>query len=450
MKAVITLLLAGVLAGGAAAASSQLSGDEQRTLRDRLTARYDVVPLSDGIALRPKTRSADVRLIEVSGGTVVVNGTPVTGRELRERVGGDADPILRLSYMSADDQRAMFAPPVEAPTPPKEREPAVERERGDPVAGEARERRRQRGRERIRIFGDVSVGRDEEISQQVVAVLGSVRVDGVVGGEVVAVLGSVDLGPEAVVRGDIVAVGGRVRRAPGAQTHGSVTEVSVADWNFGVGISPRPMDWWGPFHWSGNFGAVPRLIGSTFRVMLLLLLTGIAFLIARGTVESAAQRVNDNPIKATVIGLLAEVLIPPVLLLTAIVLAITLIGIPLLLLLPFLVLILIFLAILGFAGTSAAVGQWVQRRFGLGDGSPFITIWIGLLVILSPILIGRILGLAGWPVSPFALMFVLVGFTVELLAWASGFGAVLSNTFGRWQSHRMARTRPGGPVTTTT
>ena len=58
---------------------------------------------------------------------------------------------------------------------------------------------------------------DEEVTGQVVAVLGSVRIDGAVGDQVVAVLGSVELGPKAVVRGDIISVGGRVHRSEGAR-----------------------------------------------------------------------------------------------------------------------------------------------------------------------------------------------------------------------------------------
>ena len=66
----------------------------------------------------------------------------------------------------------------------------------------------------MRVFGDVVVNEGEEVSGQVVAVLGSVRIDGEVSQQVVAVLGNVELGPRAVVHGDVVTVGGRLRKAP--------------------------------------------------------------------------------------------------------------------------------------------------------------------------------------------------------------------------------------------
>ena len=52
---------------------------------------------------------------------------------------------------------------------------------------------------------------------------------------------------------------------------------------------------------------------------------------------------------------------------------------------------------------------------------------VGLLVILSPLLVARLLALGGWPLTPVAVVLVGVGFAVELLRTASGFGAMLIN-----------------------
>ena len=82
--------------------------EEQQALRARIEQRYDVVPLSGGVALTPKSPRGDVRLIEISD-TIAINGVQVSGRELRERVGADADTILRLSYLDRDDLRKLFA-----------------------------------------------------------------------------------------------------------------------------------------------------------------------------------------------------------------------------------------------------------------------------------------------------------------------------------------------------
>jgi hypothetical protein len=64
-----------------------------------------------------------------------------------------------------------------------------------------------------------------------------------------------------------------------------------------------------------------------------------------------------------------------------------------------------------------------------------------------PVLLGRVVGLVGWPISPLAFLLLAIGMGVEFLAWSSGFGAVLTNAFGRWRATRAMRTpapAPGG------
>jgi hypothetical protein len=411
----------------------QMSPEDRQGLRSQIEARYDVVPLSDGIALRPKTRIRDVRLVEISDAGIAINGEPASGRDLRERLGDDARHILRLSYLSADDRRSLFAPQRGAPEVP----PEAPVEAPAPGSQPDRTRSRQARGDRVRVFGNVTVERDEAVRGQVVAVMGSVRIDGEVGDQVVAVLGSVDLGPEAVVGGDIVSVGGVVRRAPTAQVRGGVTEVALFDGGR-VDLSPW-ITTWTPFYMFNGFGALPRLIGSSIRLGLLLLLALIALVLARPTVERSAARLSDNPLKSLIVGLLAQALVIPVLILTSIVLALTIVGIPLVfILMPFVMLLLVLMAIAGFSGTAVAVGQWTRGRFGIMNGSPFLDVIVGVIVIVLPLMLGRVLALAGWPVTPVVVLLVAAGFAVELLAWSSGFGAVLTNMFSHWQAKRVA------------
>ena len=434
MKRWIAILLTIGLAATVLNASTQLSPDEQRSLRTRIEDRFEVVPLGEGVGLRPRSPMRDVRLIEVSDGIVAINGNPVSGRELRERLGSDADLILRISYLDADTRRALVARPGDTE---RQERPAVEADSSRAAPERPSRRVRARG-DRVRVFGNVTVPEDEEISGQVVAVLGSVRIDGEVRDQVVAVLGSVTLGPKAVVRGDIVSVGGHVRRAEGARTEGAVTEVALTDPGLNINVSPW-LDGWGPVRLFGWFSPLPRLIGSVFHFLLFALLGSIAFVVARTVVEGSAQRTADDPIKSTLVGLLAELLFVPVMILTTIVLAISIVGIPLLLLLPFAVLALMVLALVGFSGTACAIGRWARRRLGLGGQPGFVDVSLGVLVILLPLLVGRVIALAGWPVTPFAYLLIGAGFAVEVLAWACGFGAVLTNMFARWQARRASR-----------
>jgi hypothetical protein len=88
------------------------------------------------------------------------------------------------------------------------------------------------------------------------------------------------------------------------------------------------------------------------------------------------------------------------------------------------------------------VGQWARRRFGIATTSGFADICLGILIILLPLLLGRVVALGGWALSPVVFLLVATGLAVEFLAWASGFGAVLTNTFSRWQATRAARSTP--------
>ena len=184
MRNLARLVLAVVIIGATMAlAVAQTPTDEQRELRSRIEAKYDVVPLGDGLALRPKVRIPDVRLIEIAEGGIIIDGTPVTGRELRARVGGDTDLILRLSYLDDATRRSLFSPAAEETTPREPSEAPAAPEAPETPEAPSVSRHVSHG-DRVRIFGNVTVDRDEEIRGQAVAVIGSVHIDGAVGDRV--------------------------------------------------------------------------------------------------------------------------------------------------------------------------------------------------------------------------------------------------------------------------
>ena len=80
-------------------------------MRAQIERLYDVLPVRGGIALRPKTSLPGVRSIEVTGGAIAIDGRAVTGAELRDKLGVDADLILQLSYLDADRSNARSSRP---------------------------------------------------------------------------------------------------------------------------------------------------------------------------------------------------------------------------------------------------------------------------------------------------------------------------------------------------
>ncbi|HXH05765.1 MAG TPA: hypothetical protein VNI83_04155, partial [Vicinamibacterales bacterium] len=294
--------------------------------------------------------------------------------------------------------------------------------------------RRRRGEERINLFGNVRVERDE-IVREAIAILGSVEVDGEVTGDVVAVMGSVRLGPDARVGGQVTAVGGSVRRAPEAEVEGGITEVALgtdlAHWR------GRHAWWWGMPFAMHPFAGLSRFLLSLARALLVGIVVSLVVLLAGGPVERIATRVIAEPVRAGAVGLLAAILALPALVVTCVILAVSIIGIPLLLLMPFAIVALLFVLLGGFAGSACGAGRLAAARFGWRTDRPLLLAWLGVALLLAPILVSRLVGLAGGPFYLLSLVLAGLGFLVEFAAWMMGFGAVLLGLFERWRARRI-------------
>ena len=119
---VAVLAVAAVWGHGTRAVEAQTElTSEQIDLRDAIEARYDVALLTEGLGLA-RAEGDGIRMVELRAGTIAIDGVPVTGQELRERLGDDANLILRLSYVDAAARLAMFGARspeigIEAPLP---------------------------------------------------------------------------------------------------------------------------------------------------------------------------------------------------------------------------------------------------------------------------------------------------------------------------------------------
>ena len=112
---------------------------------------------------------------------------------------------------------------------------------------------------------------------------------------------------------------------------------------------------------------------------------------AAATWNAPAIGVRTKPLKAGAIGLLAQLLFLPVLVITIVVLVITIIGIPLLLLIPFVILGLAIVGLVGFTGVG--VSRWARcyrSRFGWPTDNPYTTTIVGIVLVLSPLLLARL------------------------------------------------------------
>jgi hypothetical protein len=282
---------------------------------------------------------------------------------------------------------------------------------------------------RIAIGRSITVEADEEVTDAVVVIGGSVRVEGHVRNDLVVIGGNADLGPQSDVRGDVVVVGGRLTREPGARLRGSVTDITFgewAPWQFG--------GWYIPAFDFGDFGRWVALFSAMFRISLLAIVMAVLLIIARAPVARIGSAAAASPGRAFVTGLAAEILFIPVLVIASLGLIITIIGIPLVVMLvPMAVLTGVLAMALGFTALATRVGEWIEDRFGWRGHNAFLAAALGLVVILGPTLLSRVLGLTPG-IGIAGLLLLMTGAMIEFVVWTIGLGATLMTGFGRWST----------------
>ena len=416
MRGFAAALMLTIFAGApAVSVSAQIrpeTGADLRALETRLQDRFQILPIANGVVLTPKFRTA-VRSVEVTDCTIAVDGIGVTGAELRDKLGSDADLIFQLSYLDPVSRRALLgleASPAPAPGPGAGGGVGAGADAGTP-----RPPRPRRSGAIVRFAGNVTIASDEIVAGDVAVIAGSADIDGEVTGDVAVVGGSLRLGPHATVQGDVAVVGGSLTRDPGATIGGDVADVGIGDALRGRRDGFRPQfNWWRGYSVSPFIG----LGGTVVRIALMMLLAGIVLLVARAPVEQIADRAAAEPLKSWAVGVLAELLFAPVLVVTVVVLAVSIIGIPLLLLVPVAIVAFVLVCLVGFTGVAYHVGRLVEGRFEQLRIRPYLATIICIVVIVSPLLVARAPGFMV-VLAFLAFAFVLAWFTLAYVLFTS-------------------------------
>jgi hypothetical protein len=408
--AALTLFLGGAIASSPLVAL-QREPVEQETLRDRVRQRFDIVARDNGLTLLPKRGIADVSIIEIRDGAISINNQTVSGRELRDRLGEDADLVLQLSYLD-DRARRDLLESQESPRPG--RGPRLRNLPPFPPFPDVPNRRNSG--DVVRVGGNARVAPGEVIFGDVVVIGGRSDIEGEVRGNVVTIGGAMTLGPQADVRGDAVAIWSHLERAPGARVGGEFVDVGAGAWT-------------GPWNFAfpGRFPTFPNFMGlmaTLLRLGLLVMLGWLFVALGRAPVQRIADRAAAEPVKAGLVGLLVEVLFLPILVVVTVLLAISIIGIPLIALIPLALLFLVLVLLAGFTAMAMRVGQWIG---GLGSNQPeaYTAVAIGTIVLLSFAVMAKLAFLAGGFVAGFGIVLGIIAFCVEYLVWTVGLGAAV-------------------------
>jgi purine-cytosine permease-like protein len=125
----------------------------------------------------------------------------------------------------------------------------------------------------------------------------------------------------------------------------------------------------------------------------------------------------------------------PVLVIASIALVVTIIGIPVAIVLLPLAVITAFVAfLLGFTALACRIGEWVEDRLRWRGNSAFLAMTIGLVLIVGPTMLGRLMNVAPEPLQWTTFGLMTAGITVEFVVWTMGLGAALMTGLGRWST----------------
>jgi hypothetical protein len=280
----------------------------------------------------------------------------------------------------------------------------------------------------VRIWSDAFVPAGKLVEGDVVAVFGSVTVEGEVSGDVVAVFGSVHLKSGAKVEGDVVSIGGGLDQAEGVTINGESVQLGFS-----------------PFTW-GLPGLSVLLFAVAAGWLVSMFMGWIFALLFPASMLRVATVVERRPAASFFLGILSV----PMFFVALVLLCITVIGIPLGILLP------MVYVLMGYAGQLAATcvlgARLTRRSLSKGLMTPLLvgTLFVAILLAAGIGLMGCDDGLA----RPASLFLSLSGGLLLLGLGTLGTGAFLLSRFGNrprdvvWQGHSATSSDPIPPPPT--
>jgi hypothetical protein len=271
---------------------------------------------------------------------------------------------------------------------------------------------RSGGEDIVKFGKDVVVEASETIDGSVVVICGNLEVKGTVNEDAVSICGDVKVDSTGVIEGSVVSVGGEIRKENGATVRGQKTTVN---------IGPKGVFRFTPFA-GGIYGFA--FIARIIKIIFFLFIGIVVISIAPRHVTKVKERINQDFFKCALIGFVGEILILPVFLL----LIITIIGIPLAILVEPLLVVATF--VLGYTGVSYFIGEKLKSSTSLKPETPIVTLIIGILAVEAILLIARLIGILGHPLTPISWILTFFGWAFWYVVITVGFGAAILTRLG--------------------
>jgi hypothetical protein len=271
------------------------------------------------------------------------------------------------------------------------------------------------GSDLVRFGQDIHIYEDEIIRGDVVAFGGDVTLEGRVMGDVVVIGGHLKAQEGAEINGDAVVIGGKLETEPDVNIQGQKVVIDT----------PIPL-----FRLSSIYGPHARVIGLVswpIKFIFFLLFAFLVILFMQKRIEQSRSYLKLEYFRSfgwgLLIGFIGVFVIPIVMLL----LAITLIGIPLAVLVFFSCIAVLIIAWTIF---TYDLGVRVKEKWHFEMTSAYALVLVGTFILFLPKLIGYSLSVIPfmWPLG-FAIR--VLASLIFLFAVACGLGALFTSRFGK-------------------
>lgn len=249
----------------------------------------------------------------------------------------------------------------------------------------------------IKIGGDVTVENNQQ-ADNIIVVGGQATINSLVEQNVIVVGGSVVLTNKALVRGNVVCIGGVVAKGNGAQVFGGITEINSS--NISAAINSAIIGEWDGWSW------IFAIVSLCFFLAILIFALLIIIIVPRPII-AVATAIRSNKGKSFLWGILGILLVAPL----AVLLAVSIIGIPLI---PLEFTLVVLALLVGFVSAGSLFGKFflVNIMKSKEPGLVGATLY-GLLL----------LWLIGW--IPY------IGWIIKMFVAITGLGGVLLALFNR-------------------
>ncbi|MCG6956524.1 MAG: polymer-forming cytoskeletal protein [Gemmatimonadetes bacterium] len=312
----------------------------------------------------------------------------------------------------------------------------------------------------LHIDEDVDVAADQTVEGNLVVIQGDARVEGTVDGDVIVVGGTLELRDGGHITGDVRLADSRIER-DGGTVDGEVRDVSgdesVVDSATRARIRDQVRDelrdelrnqvrdatrsrrspassFFAPL--GGVFRGLGGLIQDMVTIFVLTLLAMGVLAFAGDNLDNVAEMARMAPGRSAMVGLAGTFLLIPIWLVGAVALAVSIVGIPVMIAwLPLFPLAAVAAALLGYLSVARNVGEWLadsDYRYTdwIRKSNPVYTIVGGLVGLGAFFIAGHVLSMVPFLGFVHGLL-TFVGVMISIVALQIGFGAVILTRGGR-------------------